>query len=332
MDAKIIPGTCGFMASKTGVIYDASMNVRPQYTNGDGYKTASVKMQDNQTWITFGVHRLVAMAHIELDGNFEDYTVNHRDGSVDNNCVKNLEWVSVALNNSHAALMKGSSKRPLILARKAAAVRFITDLNAAAEEFGCDIDMVWECIRDSRPIEGWILSHHKRNGPIPISLRKEQFMQVGRVGKIPMKNIRMLNVRTKEVLAFESVVSAAKHFEVDPSHISQLVCIEGQPKLFKREYLVVSGDDAFPEISEKQIYQMLGPTGMNVLAYNWKLQMYCIYESASKFIRENGLSKKAVSVDLKKGRLRKYGDWTVTYLNAEAKDKLRAFVNCPDPR
>lgn len=330
MDIKIIPNTCGFMASKTGVIYDPDMNVRSQYVNGDGYKTASVKMYNSQSWVTFGVHRLVAMTHIELNGSFEDYTVNHRDKDISNNNVKNLEWVSVAVNNSHAVLMRGSLKRPLILARKNQEVCFITDLSAAAEKFRCDIDMVWECIRDSRPIDGWILYHHKRNDPTPESLHKEQFMQIGRVGKIPMRNIRMLNVNTKKTLIFESVISAAKYFRVDPSHISQSVCLNGQLKLFKREYLVVSGDDKFPKVSEVQFLQMLGPTGMSVLAYNWKLQTYFIYESASRFIRENKLSKKAVTVDLKKSRLRRYGDWTVTYLSNSARGKIEAFVSCPD--
>lgn len=45
------------------------------------------------------VHRLVAMAFVP--GHFDGATVNHMDGNKANNCVDNLEWLTLAENTAH---------------------------------------------------------------------------------------------------------------------------------------------------------------------------------------------------------------------------------------
>ena len=152
MDVKEIPGTMGFKASINGDILDSLNRVQKQYTNGDGYKTASVIKSNGKTQ-TYGVHRLIALAFIPYVGNLLDLTVNHIDGNIKNNRVKNLEWLSVAMNNIHAILLRGSKIRPVILARDPnGKYEFISNMLVAAKKFNCDIDLVWESIRDNRTL------------------------------------------------------------------------------------------------------------------------------------------------------------------------------------
>ena len=68
-------------------------------TTQHGYKTVKlVNAQGERKDIL--VHRLVAAAFIPKPVG-KDY-INHKDGNKINNCVDNLEWVSIKENNQHA--------------------------------------------------------------------------------------------------------------------------------------------------------------------------------------------------------------------------------------
>jgi len=56
-----------------------------------------------------------------------------------------------------------------------------------------------------------------------------------------------------------------------------------------------------------------------------------IYESASKFIRENKLSKKTVTVNLKKNRLRLLNNWWFLYNSEENHERLKSVIGLPGP-
>lgn len=326
MDAKRIPKTQGFMASVTGVITDKNGVVKNQYTNGDGYKTAAVLMEDG-TWRTYGVHRLVALAHLKPPGNPKDLTVNHIDGYIENNVKDNLEWLSVKQNNSHAVLLRGSKHRPVIIGRSPDGKhQFIQNLAAAARIFECDEDLVWESIRDGRLLKGWLLLHHRSGEETPDELKKPQFMQNGRIGKIPRVEIAILDLHTKLVKKYESLTEAAKDHGVKASDIHQCISKGNSKRLFKRRYVIVVDGYDFPDISLDEYNDLLGPTGKSVLTYYFPLQKYIVYESASKFIKQYGLSKKAVSVDLKRGRIRRMGDWYYTYLSDQNAERLKDVV------
>ena len=66
--------------------------------NDRGYHTAV--LYNNGKSKTFKVHQLVGMAFIENP--LSKPHINHLDGIKGNNCVENLEWVTISENQKHA--------------------------------------------------------------------------------------------------------------------------------------------------------------------------------------------------------------------------------------
>lgn len=331
MEAKLIPGTKGFLATNNGLILDPCGNPRTLYTNGDGYQTASVLL-DNGLWRTFGVHRLVALAHIDCPGKPSDFTVNHRDTQITNNNVKNLEWVSVKLNNIHASLMRGSKHRPMIVASSnTGEIRFIDNLQKLAKLIKVDIGTAWDLVKDEIHIDGWIYRFHSCKTQIPNQLKKSPFSAKRLSGIVVAKPIRVLDISSQNEMSFSSMNQAANYFNTSASHIFQVVCRDGNKRLFQKKYLVVEDDETFPKLSQDEYDELLNPCGREVLAYNEDKKLLSVWKSANSFIKEYGLSKKAVTTDLKKGRLRLIHGWWFTYMkNKTNVERLKSIANCPE--
>lgn len=327
MDVKTIPGTIGFSASSDGKIFDKNGKEKNQYTNLDGYKTCAV-LTTEYKWKTFGVHRLVCLAHLPYKDKLENLTVNHIDGEITNNNKKNLEWLSIGQNNIHAALMRGSKFRPMILGKKPDGTHeFIDNLFTAAKKFKTDISLVWECIRDKRHINNWMLSHYSNTSLIPKDLQKNCFPGGRGLGKLILRRVDILNIEDQTVKTYNSMHDAAKEHGVSSSLILRLMSTVDKMRLFKRKYLIVDSGFPFPIVNQIDYEKSLAPLGKNVFCYNVKLKKYVIYESASQFIRENKLSKKAVTVDLRKNRLRLLGDWWYIYNTPSNIEELNKVVS-----
>lgn len=66
---------------------------------GGYYRVILCKNSIQRTYI---VHRLVAIHFLDLPENYQELTVNHKDGNKTNNHPSNLEWVTQKDNNKHA--------------------------------------------------------------------------------------------------------------------------------------------------------------------------------------------------------------------------------------
>ncbi len=322
-----IPGTAGFLASQDGRIFDRHGVERPQYTNGDGYKTCAV-VTNHGRWLTFGVHRLVALAFLEYTGRLDELAVNHKDTNKSNNALENLEWVSVKENNVHHWLLRGSRYRPMILAENPEGNHeFISDLYKAAKKFDCDIDYVWDCIKSGQRINGWKLTHFSTNTKIPKDLQKRRFTGT-RVGEAV--KIKLLNIETQEILHFGSYAEAASYFGASPSHVHTARSKNGIVRLFKKKYLVVLQNEEFPVLTQEMLETASFNNKKEVLALNLRELKFYLYPSAKSFISHNTLSKKSVTVNLKKDRVKIHGDWVCLYFGSESFRRLVVFANCPE--
>lgn len=71
-----------------------------QFNKGNGYCEISLSSDTGTRRV--GIHRLVALAFLEVPENYESMTVNHKDGIKTNNFYTNLEWCTYRENQEHA--------------------------------------------------------------------------------------------------------------------------------------------------------------------------------------------------------------------------------------
>lgn len=327
MEVKEIPGTLGFKISEDGKVYDSDGVLKNTYVNGDGYITAAVKLVGD-TWRTFGIHRLLALAHIECPGNPDEYEVNHIDTNVENNTRGNLEWVKSIDNNSHAAVYRDGNKRPLILAyTPEGEPRFFKNVHHVSEVIGKEHEEVWEAIKTGNPIEGWIIKHHRFDDPIPKALHKPKGFKWDQTGRRVLTPVSMRDIETGEIKTYGSMNEAAKAHSTSASHIIQAITKPNEPlRLFRKRYMVVYEGDAFPDPDMDVLETARTRGSKEVVAFNVDEKKLSIHSNAADFYRTYGLSKKAVTTALRVGRLRNINGWVFVYWSPENVEKLVEFV------
>lgn len=324
---KLIPGTMGFMASEDGVIYDPSGIVRATYNNADGYVTCSVKILDG-SWVTFGVQRLVASAHLECPGDPADFVVNHVDLDVENNHVNNLEWVTVEQNNIHAALFGLECDRIQLEAisevdGKMPLKVFAKSIEDMAELTFTDKLEIWRSIKDSAAIGAWRFKYI-RAGEKPKELHSDQQFTKGvnrEADFYVKKPIWIKDLDTEDIAKYESVTAAAKTHKVECNHINFAICKPGKPRLFKKNFMV-SDTGEFPELTAEDIDKRRASGGRLVIGYCIENKTLVTAQSAGSFVREYNLSKKAITTTLKDNRLVVKQGWLFVYDTPENRERL----------
>lgn len=316
MNTKEIPGTLGFLASDTGRIFTPDLQPVNTYYNGDGYITASIKTTDG-SWVTFGVQRLVALAHIPSDIDVTTLAVNHRDGVVTNNHVNNLEWVTNKLNNIHAALMCVDNVRPRLLASNGVEDKLIANLHEASLMFNRAVVDLWDAIKDKTAVDGWMLTHIGTKANVPATLRKDTMVNRGPDGRPYARSIKMLDVLDNRVINFDSLAEAAREFGTSASHIHQSIHLPGTLRLYLKRYLVVYQEDEFPIFDKSLLEDAVNRGSKEVRVINNATGKEELFESAAAFIRHSELSKKAVTTRLRANVFDKetkhIGDWSFSY-------------------
>ena len=313
MKLKAIPGTLCYQASECGKIFLPTGDEATYYRNGDGYITASVKTTDGKQ-VTFGVHRLVALAHVPCDFPVESLTVNHRDHDITNNHKSNLEWVTGAINIIHAALHRLDRVTPSVIARSCRGDRLVClNIQSASEVTGIPGPDIWDCIKNKTSRNGWSFDRLGRGVRIPPDLVSDNMSERDKEGKFSKKAIVVTHVLSGRRLEFPSFHEGASYFDVSASHLYQCLADPQRPKLFQKKYLVTYLSDELPEYSEEDLKDAMGRGAKPVLATNLTSGEVVEFPSAARFVEETGLSKKAVTTRLRQGRVGPVGNWQFRY-------------------
>lgn len=328
MERKKIPFSDDFYIDTDGNVFDGKGTKRNTSVNGDGYVTVNVKT-DQGLWITFGVHRLVALTHIERK-DLNRNQVNHRDLDLTNNSRTNLEWVTFRENNIHSEIMRSNSPQISVYSVKDEVVQSgYRNAHEAAADNGCTALDVWDSIKDGLVVNEVRFCFRKVSDPIPSVLRydrKKNFTPGNRPGPVPIKT---LDIYSGEEREFSSIGEAAREFQTHPSHVFQAISKTAYPRVFRKRYQVAYKEDDFPAmtVEEKERAKLQGRK--KVLGYDLTNKQYVIFPSAVEFIKHTQLSKKAVTVGLKRNRIRELGGWVALYLSVENAKLLKSYVSGP---
>jgi hypothetical protein len=319
MEIKPIPFSDNFYASEDGRIFDSSGNERTQYENGDGYKTASIRIAGK--WITFGVQRLVALAFIPTD-NPEDLTVNHIDLNKTNNHRTNLEWLTAEMNNLHAALFRKNPVKPIAYTvSDAGSKEWVYSIQELETRVGTSALAIWAAIKASQTVNGFKVVPFTKKTKIPLELKK--LRRNGSPAPFPVK---VMDLENGTIAVYESMTKVAESFQVARSLVSLSLIVDDKIQLFCRKFIIVGIDDDFPKVDKSKILEVSVNQGIGVIAYNFTLGRYEIFSSASSFIRRYNLSKKAITVSLKKEQIRIVDGFAFVYNNQKQKQLLSQFV------
>lgn len=331
MQVKPIPGTLGFTAREDGKIFDPDGKERGTYRNSDGYVTVSVLTEEG-IWVTFGVHRLVALAFHLGEQGFERNQVNHRDGELENNHASNLEWVTARENNIHAALICRDNRTPRLIVHYAdKPSELALNLWDASYLSGVAPLEIWDCIKENRSTASGVrFVHLPWDGLIPEDLKKNTIPARDEQGRARQTPLKTMDLDTGEIKAFSSFAEAGNYYGVSSSHLYQSIPkSRWDIRVFKKKYLVAYLAEDFPEYNPEKLALARGRGPRDVVAYNVENGQQVITKTAKEAIQLLGLSKKAVTTALAKGQLRVIEGWVLVYLTEPNLKRLKTFVESP---
>lgn len=328
MEKLVIPGSKGFLITPNGDVFDPEGRIRKTYRNGDGYVTVTIKLL-NDRWVTFGVHRLVALTFLK-DKTDETNEVNHRDCDLENVNVENLEWVTASQNNIHSEIMKDNPSEPTVYSSiNGVPVKLFLNAKEASIEYNCSPLDVWDSIKKDISVNGVKFHHRGIKEPLPSNLRHDRTKNLRNKGTEPCKAIKLLDTETGDVTEFKSFLEAGKAFNVGSSHIYQSLVKPGKINLFRKRYLVQYKELDFPNIPSDKLKEAKLRGLRKVIAINLLNKTVSMFESATSFYKYANLSKKTVTTLLRKNRIKNTNNWIFLYYSEENLNVLKGYISNP---
>ncbi|MDD2819187.1 MAG: HNH endonuclease signature motif containing protein [Candidatus Nanopelagicales bacterium] len=331
MERKKIPFSNDFYVDTDGNVYGVDGNKRNTCVNGDGYITVNIKTSEN-LWITFGVHRLVAITHIPRKRP-DQHQVNHRDLDLTNNRATNLEWVTALENNTHSAVMRADRSCISVYAVKAGVptAGYYNAHDAAKAHASTALD-VWDSIKDGTEIAGVIFCFRKASHSLPAELTHNRRNNFKSDADRTSAAVKSMDIYSGEERHFSSIGEAARYFQTSPSHIYVSISKTAYPRVFRKRYQIAYSCNDFPQMTAAEIERAKSHGRKQVLAFNFIDRKCYVFPSAVEFIKQTKLSKKSVTVCLKKNQIRQIGDWVAVYSTVENAKLLASYLSGPAER
>lgn len=284
-DIRTYFGSSPFLSKAISTSWVDYLEVSVVLTNG---KTRSSK-----------VHTVVALGICHRPGDPSKLTVNHLDLDILNNHSDNLEWVSTQINTLHAYLMRNNGTGPVLMFGVPGNFTTFTNLPSLSAVTGLSPVDLWLCLRHGKDIDGKYISLVTG---VSVSDATMKYITDSRVFKPGIVSLLVKHVNGGEVHAFRTMALAAQFLDTEASGIHHYLK-QPKGKLYRGEYLIIREGEEWP--SQEQIdAQTVGSGKKSVLVKHEETGNVTEYESAIEAIRDLGLSKKVVTVSLKRNNQR----------------------------
>lgn len=228
MEGHEVPKGVNLLVSREGdeVINADTGKIYP-IRNKDGYKHVFIQVNDFVK--SFMVHRLVATAWQPVGATWFRLIVNHIDGDKSNNHFDNLEWTTKGRNNQHAIytglndisrhmddfLVYDFDTKERRTARGARHVSAITGLRYELVETMKETPII------TTKGKFFIYNPGSVNDDFVNDIKDDEFVDYRKRCDPHSKNVKAVNVNTKEIKFFAKMSDAAKELDVPLSSISQ---------------------------------------------------------------------------------------------------------------
>lgn len=145
-----------YEVSSLGRIKSYKMNKEGRILRGKNTKGyLGVDFRVNGKTIQDMVHRVVLSTFAPIDG-WETMTVNHKNGNRQDNCLENLEWMTLSENSSHARriLESGLGAKKVRIITMQQEEKYFNTATEAAKFIGVTTGTISRWARGIRSYEG----------------------------------------------------------------------------------------------------------------------------------------------------------------------------------
>ncbi len=236
-------------------IYDPPVRER-----GNSIRNTIKIIDDHNKMSTIYIYRLVAMTFIDHNSDYEDLTINHKDGNCQHNIDTNLEWVTKAENNIHAfnTNLMGTNKRVETRGFVSKKVNSFRSITQCAKHYNVSTDYIVKSIEEF----GFMKLSDNLKDFYEIKYENDEYHIKEDIDSIPVKkpstitnmvSIKALNVFTNEETIYKSTNEAAKNLGITDRtirvHIERISLVPTVGYIFRN----LNDPTPYPEFNQDQL-------------------------------------------------------------------------------
>lgn len=323
---KPIPTLDGYYATSDGRILNSLHQEEKVHTY--------VKTGDSRYMVTYpngkfekhAIATLVAQTFLEvpiyLKGNL---IVLHFDGNKGNDHVDNLDWVDNRWFRIFRNVQKGNtviSKFFWIELRKGKELIKFANLQQVADYLKVSTRTVWDAMKVTGEVKGYTVRYYSEIAATDTRDKINKGIartQPGIFSPDP-REVKVIHLKTGEILAFNSMTAAARHFNVKMCAIRNRLSTPDVPKVFQKEYVIIDANKNFDFLTDTIKKKLLLRVSNKVVVHDSLDNSIAVYGTPTEFMKKNSrypTGYSTVARHLETSDVVRYKEYTIARLPEE---------------